>query len=140
VLREESALAIDLLGAVVGGDAGQLRQRDAFAGGRKQAHILDGLARIAILLLIAQRHVVARLALLHLRERVGAHGGLHGILDVGHVDAPARGGGAVHGELRLGWPTMRKMPRSSMPLNGGHLGLNFVQPSVPGCADRRRKA
>jgi len=63
-----AALAIDLLSAIVGGDLCQLRQRNALARGRKQAHVLDGLARISILLLIAQRHVESSLALLHLGQ------------------------------------------------------------------------
>ena len=96
------ALAIDLFRAVVGGDMRQLRQRDALATGRQQANILDGLAGVAILLLIAQRHVEARLALLHLRQRIGAHGGLHRVLNVGHVDAPARRRIAVHGVVQIG--------------------------------------
>ena len=97
-----AAFAIDFLGAVVGGDFGQLRERDALAGGRKQANILDGLAGIAILLLIAQGHVEARFALLHLGDGVGADGGLDGVLNVGDVDAPARGGVAVHRVVEVG--------------------------------------
>ena len=88
-------------GAVVGGDLGQLRKRDSFAGGRQQAHVFDGLARIAVLLLIAQRYVVARLALLHLRHCIGADRGLHRVLNIRDVDAPARGGFAVHCEVEI---------------------------------------
>ena len=87
-----AAFAIDLFGAIVGRDIGQLRQRDALARGRKQADVFDGFARIAIRLLVAKSHVVARLALLHLRQCVCADGGLNRILNVGDVDAPARRG------------------------------------------------
>jgi hypothetical protein len=45
----------------------QLRQRNPLAGGRKQADAFDGFAGIAVLLLIANRHVEARFALLNLR-------------------------------------------------------------------------
>ena len=77
-------------------------KRDALAGGREQADILDGLARVAILLLIAQRHVVARFALLHLGEGVRAHGGLNRVLNIGDVDAPARRGLAIDCEVQIG--------------------------------------
>ena len=97
-----AALAIDLFRAVVGGDLGQLRQGDALAGRRQQAHVLDGLAGVAILLLIAQRHIVARLALLHLGHGVCADRSLHRVLDVGDVDAPACRGIAIHCEVEVG--------------------------------------
>ena len=63
--------------------------------GAEQAHVFDRLAGVAILLLIAQGNVEASLALLHLGHGVGADGGLHCVLDVGDIDAPARGGGPI---------------------------------------------
>ena len=53
-------------------------------------------------LLIAQRDVEAGLALLHLGDGVGADRGLHCVLNVGDVDAPARGGVAIDGEVEIG--------------------------------------
>ena len=119
-----ACLAIDLLGAVVGGDLGELRQRDTLAGRRQQAHVLDGLARVAILLLIAERHIVARLALLHLGDSVGADGGLQRVLNIGDIDAPARGGIAVHGEVEVGLADDAEDAEVLDALDGGHLRLD----------------
>jgi hypothetical protein len=53
--------------------------------------------------LVADDHVVARLALQHLGDGVAADRRLDGVLHVGDVDAEARGGLAVDGvvEVRL---------------------------------------
>ena len=47
--------------------------------------------RVAVGGLVAHHQVVALLALQHLADGLAAHGGLDGVLHVGHVDAVARG-------------------------------------------------
>ena len=102
-----------------------MRQRDAFAGGREQADIFDGLAGVAILLLIAQGDVEARLALLHLGDGVGADGGLDRVLNVGNVDAPARGGVAVDGEVQVGLADDAEDAQILDAFDRGHLRLDL---------------
>ena len=119
VLQRHVALvgfAIDLRSAIHGLDVAELAQGNALAGGRQQANAFDGFAGIAVPRQVARHQVEAPLALQHLGERVAAHGGLNGVLHVGHIDAVTRGRVAVHGEFRLGWPITRNMPRSSTPL------------------------
>ena len=100
-------------------------QGDAFAGGRKQADIFDGFAGIAVLLLIAQGDVEAGLALLHLGESVGADGGLHRVLNVGHVDAPASGGVAIDGVVEVGLADDAEDAEILDAFDRGHLRLNL---------------
>ena len=51
---------------------------------------------------IAKRHIVAGLALLHLGHSVCADRSLNRVLNIGDVDAPARGRVAVNGEIQIG--------------------------------------
>ena len=100
-------------------------KRDTLPGWRKQPDILNSFARIAILLLIAQSDVEARLALLHLGQRVRAHRGLHGILHVGNVDAPALGGGAINLEIQIRLADDAEDSQVLDSLHGLHLRLNL---------------
>ena len=95
------AFAVDFRSAVALVDLAELRQRNAFAGGRQQANVFDGFLGVAVLRQIAHHQVVARLALQHLREGVAAHRGLNGVLHVGDVDLVARRLLAVHGDVQI---------------------------------------
>ena len=117
-----------------------MRQRDALAGGRKQADVLDGLAGVAVLLLIAQGDVEARLALLHLGDGVGADGGLDGVLNVGDVDAPAGGGVAIDGVVEVGLADDAEDAQILNAFDRWPSGPESLRPSFPECADRRRRA
>ena len=103
-----------------------MRQGDALSGRRKQAHVFNCLPRVAVLLLIAQRHVVARLALLHLGHGVGADRGLHRVLNVGDVDAPARRGIAIHREVEVGLADDAEDAQVLDALDRGHLRLDLL--------------
>ncbi len=97
-----AGFAIDFLGAVLGLDAGELRERDAFATGREEADVVDGFLRVAVLREIANDDVVASFVLQDLGDGVAADGGLDGVLHVVDVDAIARGGDAVDGVVEVG--------------------------------------
>ena len=56
---------------------------------------------IAVGRLIANHHVVSLLADQHLADRVAAHGGLDGVLDVRHVDSEAGRLAAVDGQVEI---------------------------------------
>ena len=58
-----AGFAVDLLGAVLGPDGGQLGERDAFAAGGEKADVVDGFLGVAELWKIANDYVVVRLAL-----------------------------------------------------------------------------
>ena len=100
------AFAVDVVGAVLDLHSGQLRQRDALAGGGEQADIGDRLRRVAIGRLVAHHHVVALLAEQHLADGVAPDGGLDGVLDVGHVDPEAGRLLRSTTKLRFGWPSV----------------------------------
>ena len=129
-----------MFSAVVGGDCGELGQGDALAGGSKQADVLDGLARVAILLLIAKSDVKAGFALLHLGDGIGADGGLDRVLNVGDVDAPAGSGIAIDCEVEIGLADDAEDAEVLNALDGLHLRLNLFGLVLPGCAGRRRRA
>ena len=78
-------------------------------------------SRIAIGRQVAHHQIVALFALQHLRQRIPAHGGLNGVLNIRDVDLIARGLLAIHLQ-RSGsaGPITRNTPRSSMPVNGAH--------------------
>ena len=81
----------------------KLPQRHAFAGGRQQANVGDGLFRIAVRRLVAQHQVEALLALQYLAHGVAAHRRLNRVLHVGDVDLVTRGALAIdnHVQVRL---------------------------------------
>ena len=101
-----------------------MRQRDSLASGRQQAHVFNCLACVAVLLLIAQCHIVARLALLHLCHGIGAHGGLHRVLNVCYVDAPSRRGFAVHCKVQVGLAHDAEEPQIFNAVHCCHLCLD----------------
>ncbi len=91
-------------------------------------------------LLIAKRYVVASFALLHLRDRIGANRSLNRILNVRYIDAPARGGFAVDGEVEVRLSDDAEDTEISDALDRRHLSLNALGRCSQACADRRRRA
>ena len=71
---------------------------------------------VAVLLLIAQGHVEARLALLHLGDGVGADRGLQRVLHVGDADAVTRGGSVGRSGSRIGVGCALPAPSGRSPL------------------------
>ena len=120
------AFAVDVIGAVFDLHFGELRQRDAFSRRGEQANVGDGLLGIAIRRLVAHHHVVALLALQHLADGVAAHGGLDGVLYVGHVDSKTGRLPAVDGEVEI---RLAERVKELEVLEAGHVrhgGGDFV--------------
>ena len=95
-------LAVDLRRPILCPHRAELRERHPLACWRKEAHLLQSFLRVAVLGKIAHDEVVALLALQHLGEGIAAHGGLDGVLHVGHVDLVAGRGFPVDDEIQVG--------------------------------------
>lgn len=57
------AFAINLFGAIIGGDLGKLCQRNTLACGRQQPHIFNSLTSVAIWLLITKHQIITSLVI-----------------------------------------------------------------------------
>ena len=82
-------------------ELGQLRQRHPRATGSRHRKVGNRLGRAAHGLDKAHRDVVATLALKHLRDGFAADGHFQKLRDILHVDAKARGQGAIDFDLQL---------------------------------------
>jgi len=94
-------LPVDIVGVIANLDFCQLSQRDALTRRREQSNILDSLLGVTVRFLIAHDYVVDCLTLQDLADRITADRGLNCILDIGNVDAVARGSLAVNGEIDI---------------------------------------
>ena len=101
-----AAFAVDLLGAVLHLDVGELGEGDALAGGGEEADVGDLFGRGAEGGIVAHHDVVAGFAVEDLGDGSAVDGATDGAfdggLDVGDVDAVAVGGSAVDGVVEVG--------------------------------------
>ena len=118
--------AVDVVGAVFHLHRGQLGQGDPFTGRREKTDIGDGLFGVAIRRLVSHDNVVSLLAEEHLTDRVAAHGGLNGVLDVGHVNSKTGRLPAVDSEVEIRLAESVKEFEVLQARHGRHGGDDFL--------------
>src|SRR4030095_2123214 len=118
--------AIDLGRAVENVDVRELRQRDALSGGSQQPYALDRFFRIAVVGEIAKNEVVALFAVEYLRESIATDRRLDGILNIGNIDAVARGALAIDRKVQVGLPNHAEDAKIFHAADGFHHADNLI--------------
>ena len=119
---------VNLLSAILHFHLGQLRERNSFAGGRKQANVFDGFLRVAIRLLVAGHQVIAGFPLQYLADGASADRGLDGILYVTDIDTVTSRRLAVDNIIEVGLADHAEDAEILDPANLTHDAHNLVGP------------
>ena len=120
--------AVNLLGAIFYLYLGQLRERDSFAGGRKQTNVFDGFLGVAIGLLVADHQVIARFPLQYLADGAAADRGLDGVLYIADIDTVTSRRRAVDHVIEIGLADHAEDSQVLDTLNLTHDANNLVGP------------